>query len=64
MMLVASATLLGMVSELRDHLSTGRWLLAAMGAVILACDLWVLFEGLRLLVDAAPEPERSKKATA
>lgn len=64
MMLVATATLIGMVSELRGHLSDGRWLLAAMGAVILACDLWVLFEGLRLLADAAPETEPAGGATA
>ena len=39
-------------------LSTAFGLLAAVGSVILACDLWILFEGLRLLFgDAAPEAE-------
>jgi carbon starvation protein len=60
MILVAAATLVAMSGELLGYFGTGRWLLAGMGSVILACDVWILLEGLRLLfgeTGASPEPQ-------
>jgi carbon starvation protein len=58
MVFVALATLGAMVSEVFGYFTSARWLLAGLGSVILACDLWILLEGLRLLLgDPGPEPE-------
>jgi carbon starvation protein len=58
MILVAAATLLAMSGELIAYFEAGRWLLFGMGSVILACDVWILLEGLRLLFgDPGPAPE-------
>ncbi|MHC4789761.1 MAG: carbon starvation CstA family protein, partial [Planctomycetota bacterium] len=50
MLLVAAATITAMTGEVRSYFSGQNWLLAVMGTTILACDVWVLFEGLRLLL--------------
>ncbi len=49
MLIVAAATLMAMVSEVRGHVAGGNWLLAATGAAILVLDVWVLLEGLVVL---------------
>ncbi len=49
MLLVAAATVTAMLGEVRSYFVGGNWLLFGMGTTILACDVWVLFEGLRLL---------------
>lgn len=56
MWIVAAATLAAMISELAGYLANWpeQWLLAAMGAIVLLCDLWVIFEGLRALRGARP----------
>jgi carbon starvation protein len=56
MILVAAATVAAMVGEVRDYLFTAepRWLLGIMGSVILACDVWVIFEGIEILISARP----------
>jgi len=62
MIAVAATTIAAMTGELASYFASGRWLLAAMGSLILACDVWVLLEGLRLLLGGrgrsgtAPEP--------
>ena len=48
MLLVAAATLMAMIGEVRGHIDAQNWLLAFMGASILVLDVWVLLEGLRL----------------
>ncbi len=50
MFLVVAATLLAMVGEVRGHVLAGSWLLATAGSAILILDLWVLFEGISVLV--------------
>ena len=58
MVFVAGVTLVAMSGEVLGYFGAGRWLLAAMGSVILACDIWILLEGLRLLFgDAGPAAE-------
>jgi len=62
MVLVAATTLVAMAGELIGYLRDSLWLLSVTGAVILACDLWILFEGLRLLLTGrgpAPSPRAS-----
>ncbi|HXI04250.1 MAG TPA: carbon starvation protein A [Candidatus Saccharimonadales bacterium] len=56
MFVVAAATLVAMVEELRGHLAAGNWLLATTAAAILILDVWVLLEGLAALYAARPEP--------
>jgi len=52
MVFVGVATVASMLSELAGYFAEfgERWLLAIMGSLILALDLWVVFEGLRILV--------------
>ncbi len=52
MLLVAAATITAMGGELRGYFMDfeARWLLAVMGTIILAADVWVLLEGGRLLL--------------
>ena len=50
MFLVALATLAAMLGELRGHVEAGNVLLTAVSSGILVLDVWILFEGLRLLV--------------
>ena len=56
MWIVAGATLAAMISELAGYLAhwPEQWLLAVMGAMVLLCDLWVIFEGFRALRGARP----------
>jgi carbon starvation protein len=56
MLLVAAATVTAMLGELRSYFADQNWLLAGMGTIILACDVWVIFEGLRLFVTEQPAP--------
>ena len=50
MFLVVAVTLLAMVGEVRGHVLAGNWLLATAGSALLILDLWVLFEGISVLV--------------
>ncbi len=61
MLLVAAATVTAMLGELRGYFANfeERWLLAIMGSIILAADVWVLLEGGRILL-----AERRDVATA
>ncbi len=58
MVFVGVATILAMLGEVRGYLENFReqWLLASMGSLILLLDVWVIGEGLRvlLLADRAP----------
>jgi carbon starvation protein len=49
MFLVVLATLAAMLGEVRGHVAAGNVLLTAMSSGILVLDVWILFEGLRLL---------------
>jgi carbon starvation protein len=57
MMLVAAATITAMLGELAGYFANfeQRWLLAVMGSIILAADVWVLLEGLKLLMGLRDE---------
>ena len=61
MLLVTAVTLWAMVSELFGYFAhlDERWLLAAIGSVILILDVWVLLEGFRLLF--ADDPNRQQR---
>jgi len=56
MILVAAATVTAMVGEVRRYFLADdpKWLLGIMGSVILACDVWVILEGLKILRTARP----------
>ena len=56
MVFVSAATLFAMLGEVRVYFESGSWLLLTLGLVILVCDVWVMFEGLRIFRDAKPEP--------
>jgi carbon starvation protein len=59
MLLVAAATVSAMISEVHSYFLDRNWLLAAMGTLILACDIWVILEGTRVLVAARGLPRRA-----
>jgi carbon starvation protein len=63
MLFVGTATLFAMVGELQGYFANlgERWLLASVGSLILALDIWVLFVGLRMLLG---ETGRAQPATA
>lgn len=63
MLLVAAATVAAMVSEVGGYFVSESWLLAVMGTVILACDVWVILEGTKVLIEARPAPEVSSAGT-
>ena len=59
MIFVGAATVIAMLGELRGYYAhfSDQWLLAIMGSLILLLDVWVLLEGLRVLLSArAPQP--------
>ncbi len=57
MLIVATVTLWAMAGEVRGYFMSARWLLGTMGAIILACDVWVIAEGTRvLLLASSPRP--------
>jgi carbon starvation protein len=57
MLLVAAATLAAMVGEVVGYFAAfeEKGLLAVIGGVVLLCDVWILLEGLRLLIRTGPE---------
>jgi hypothetical protein len=64
MIFVGAATVTAMLGELRGYFANfgDQWLLASMGSLILLLDVWVIGEGVRVLLtepgklEAAPEP--------
>ena len=50
MLFVATATLAAMLGELLSHIEAQNWLLTAISAGILVLDVWILIEGIGLLV--------------
>jgi carbon starvation protein len=52
MIFVGAATVFAMLGELRGYYAhfSDQWLLAIMGSLILLLDVWVLLEGLRVLL--------------
>jgi carbon starvation protein len=50
MFLVVTATLAAMLGEVWGHVAAGNTLLTGLSSAILVLDLWILIEGLRLLV--------------
>ena len=59
MIFVGAATVIAMLGEVRGYYAnfSDQWLLAIMGSVILLLDVWVILEGLRVLLAArAPQP--------
>ena len=61
MVLVAAVTAWAMVGNLVDYYGNFEelWLLSLSGTLILALDLWILFEGFRALTEAgAPSVEK------
>ena len=57
MLLVSSVTAWAMIGNLIDYYARfgELWLLSLSGTLILGLDLWILFEGLRILKAARPE---------
>jgi carbon starvation protein len=51
MLFVGGATVIAMVGEVQSYFAnfSEQWLLAGMGSLILALDLWVMFVGLKML---------------
>jgi carbon starvation protein len=59
MIFVGAATVTAMLGEVSGYFQnfSDQWLLAVMGGLILVCDVWVILEGFRMLINArAPEP--------
>jgi carbon starvation protein len=52
MLLVAAATITAMLGEVYGYYGNfgEQWLLAVMGSLILVCDIWIVLEGLRVLM--------------
>jgi carbon starvation protein len=52
MIFVGLATVASMLGEVQGYFLafSERWLLALMGSLILILDLWVVFEGVRVLL--------------
>jgi carbon starvation protein len=62
MIFVGLATVFAMLGEVRGYFAafSEQWLLAVLGSLILALDLWVVGEGMRvLLADRAARPATS-----
>ena len=65
MIFVSAATVTAMLGELRGYFANfaDQWLLASMGSLILLLDIWVIGEGVRVLLaepgrlEAAPGPD-------
>jgi carbon starvation protein len=59
MLLVAAATITAMLGEIYGYYLhfADQWLLALSGSVILICDVWIVLEGLRLLLGTEQELE-------
>jgi hypothetical protein len=65
MIFVGAATVTAMLGELRGYFASfgDQWLLASMGSLILLLDVWVIGEGVRVLLaepgrlESAPEPD-------
>jgi carbon starvation protein len=62
MLLVSFVTAWAMVGNLIDYYASfgEQWLLALAGTLVLALDIWILFEGLRMLL----EGRRAQKPTS
>ena len=58
MVFVGLATFLAMLGEVTSYFThfSEQWLLAIIGGLILVLDVWVVGEGLRVLVSAAKAP--------
>jgi carbon starvation protein len=66
MIFVGVATVISMLGEVRGYFLdfSDRWLLAVMGSLILVLDVWVIFEGFRVLVSEGAERATVKQAEA
>jgi len=60
MLFVGGATIIAMLGEVQSYFAnfSEQWLLAGMGSLILALDLWVMFVGLKMLARPS-RPRRS-----
>jgi carbon starvation protein len=52
MLLVAAATITAMLGEVYGYYGNfgDQWLLAVIGSLVLVCDVWIVLEGLRVLM--------------
>ena len=52
MLLVAAATITAMLGEVYGYFGNfgEQWLLAVIGSLVLVCDIWIVLEGLRVLI--------------
>ena len=67
MILVASATVWAMSGNIIGYFRNfeEQWLLAIMGGIIWVCDLWVIFEGLRVLINiSSDDPQETGETNA
>jgi carbon starvation protein len=58
MIFVGAATVTAMLGEVTGYVRnfSEQWLLAGMGSVILVFDVWIIFEGLRMLFGDESRP--------
>jgi carbon starvation protein len=66
MIFVGLATVVSMLGEVQGYFMafSERWLLAIMGSLILVLDLWVVFEGVRVLLSDAGRDRAASGAGA
>jgi carbon starvation protein len=66
MVFVGLATVVSMLGEVRGYFGafSEQWLLAIMGSLILLLDLWVVFEGMRVLLTDASRQRAASGAGA
>ena len=67
MVFVGVATVIAMLGEVQGYWTrfSEQWLLALAGSTILILDVWVIGEGLRVLLSvSAPEPGPATQETA
>ncbi|MCG8591244.1 MAG: carbon starvation protein A [Proteobacteria bacterium] len=66
MVFVAGATVWAMIGNVIGYYTNAQWLLAGFGTIVLALDVWVILEGVRLLVSpdngSTPAPEVAESA--
>lgn len=65
MLFIGIATVFSMLSEVMGYYNdfSERWLLAIMGTTILAFDVWVIFEGLKVIFGDAAKRTRLPSAS-
>jgi carbon starvation protein len=68
MIFMLTATMWALILNLRNWVAAGQWPLAAIGVAVLACEIWIMVEGLialrRMTVGVASKPQTETSADA